>query len=523
MDRVTPHRFRFSLFALIGGGVFIAGLALQILLVRYARLGPDSSYAAQAIFSIELSYLLNRHLTWRDRSVGWWSAAVRFNAQKLLTTVVTMAAYALLVRFGLEYVIANVLLTMIFTPVNYFAADLLVFVRGGRGGAGGGAVLEHAVVPVVPVVPEVLPVVSVVVPCKDSGATIRATVESLLGQDYPALAEVIVVGDVDDSAWPALAGIADPRLILVDQEATPGRRDPNVKRDKGIRKSSGEVIALVDSDVVVGPGWLGRGVALLCGQGGGLVAGGIRSVSDTFWGRFVDDNVMAAKTPRVPRPYLVTARNFGARGCKPPITANAVFPRELYDAVQLDTAWAYGYEDYEWFWRLARAGHPILFASDLTAAHHHRRSFGRLVREYRQSAHGCAQFIRAHPDSPLARKRLAQAFGLPLAALAGLGLGGLAVAGGHGALVAGLLAAAAVLLAGREVGRSRRLEGLTYPPVALALGGIYALSIAGSLLLPGQPSRPSRAEDPAGDGTAARSVTASVPAGRAHRKRRAKR
>ena len=120
------------------------------------------------------------------------------------------------------------------------------------------------------------------------------------------------------------------------------------------------------------------------------------------------DAAPAAKTPRVPRPYRVTAQNFGARGCKPPITANAIFTRELYDSVQLDTSWAYGYEDYEWFWRLAREGHPILFASELTASHHHRRSFRHLVREYHQSAHGCAQFIRAHPDSPLAKKRAAQ-------------------------------------------------------------------------------------------------------------------
>ena len=181
-----------------------------------------------------------------------------------------------------------------------------------------------------------LPTVSIVIPCKGSERTIRAAVDSFLGQDYPALSELILVGDVNDSTWEALADVRDSRLVLIEQEHTPGRRDPNVKRDKGIRKSAGDVIALADSDIVVDPGWLGRAVGLLNGQGGGLVAGGIRSINDTFWGRFVDNNVMAAKTPRVPRPYRVTAKNFGARGCKPPITANAVFTRDLYDSVQLD-------------------------------------------------------------------------------------------------------------------------------------------------------------------------------------------
>ena len=475
---MTPHRygFRFAFFALIGGLVFVAGLGLQVMLVRYANIGVDWSYAAQAIFSIELSYLLNRYLTWRDRSAGFWAAAWKFNAQKLLMTVINLAAYALLVRAGMEYIVANVVLTAIFTPVNYFASDLLVFVHGKHSGAP-----EHTVEPRLP---KVLPTVSVVIPCKGSERTIRATVDSFLRQDYPVLSEVILVGDVNDSTWEALADVADSRLVLLEQERTPGRRDPNVKRDKGIRKSAGDVIALADSDIVVDPGWLGRAVGLLFGQGGGLVAGGIRSINDTFWGRFVDNNVLAAKTPRVQRPYRVTAQNFGARGCKPPITANAVFTRELYDCVQLDTAWAYGYEDYEWFWRMARQGHPILFASELTASHHHRRSFRHLVREYHQSAHGCAQFIRAHPDSPLARKRAAQAFGLPTLALGALALAALAVASGHGVLVAGLLAMAAVVVTGREVARSRSLEGVTYAPAALALGGVYAATIAGNLMRP---------------------------------------
>jgi putative flippase GtrA/GT2 family glycosyltransferase len=476
VDHLTRHGFasRFSVFSLIGVGVFLAGLDLQVALVRYGHAGPDWSYAAQAIFSIELSYLLNRFLTWRDRSVGCWASAWKFNAQKGLMTVINMAAYALLVRVGVEYIVANVLLTAIFTPINYFAGDLLVFV----GGAGGGA--QEATVE--PRLPTVLPPVSVVIPCKSSERTIRATVESLLAQSYPALAEVILVGDAGDSTWTALSDISDPRLILMEQEKTPGQRDPNLKRDKGIRKSSGEVLALADSDIVVDPGWLGRAVALLNGQGGGLVAGGMRSINDTFWGRFVDHNVLAAKTPRVARPYQVKAENFGKRGHKPPITANAVFTRELYDACRLDTSWAYGYEDYEWFWRVARGGHKILFSADLTAAHHHRRSFRELVREYRQSANGCAQFIRAHPDSPLARKRTMQAFGLPIAALGALGLGLLGVADGHGVLVACLLTSAALLVTGREVACVRSLESLTYPPAALALGGIYAASIAGSLM-----------------------------------------
>ena len=230
------------------------------------------------------------------------------------------------------------------------------------------------------------------------------------------------------------------------------------------------------------PDWLSRAVALLRSQGGGLVAGGMRSIHDTYWGRFVDGNVLAAKTPRVSRPYRVTAENFGRRGSKPPITANAVFSRELYENCPLDVAWGYGYEDYEWFWRVVKAGHSILFSSELTAAHHHRRTFRRLMMEYRQSSFGCAHFIRRHPDSPLARKRRFQAFGLPIVALAsGIGLASAAGAG-YAAAAALIVVAALTGLAGREVVRSRSLEAATYVPATVTLGWLYTINLAVGLL-----------------------------------------
>lgn len=241
---------------------------------------------------------------------------------------------------------------------------------------------------VIPRLPEELPAASVVIGCTSSERTIRATVDSLLGQDYPALAEVILVGDIGDSTWSALADIDDPRLIMIEHEKTTDRLDLNVKRDVGIRKSSGDVLALADPDIVVDRGWLGRSVALLYGQGGGLVAGRIRSIHDTVLGRLADSTVLAMKTPRAVRPYRVTAENFGTRGHKPPVTANAVFTRALYDSCQWEED-----EECEWFRRLAKEGHRILVSVELTASKHHHCSFRQLVREYRPGR------LSARPDA----------------------------------------------------------------------------------------------------------------------------
>jgi putative flippase GtrA len=480
------HGIRFLAFGAIGAAVFAAGLGIQIALVHYLHVDPVAAYVIQGVFSIELSFVLNRYLTWRDRSVPFFRALWRFNTQKAIATVLNMVAYAILVRLGVQYIVANIALTAVFTPLNYVAAHYWSFEARPHGttmakevpAATNGHLPARAVgrLPRGP-----LPTVCAVIPCKNNPDTIRATVDALLLQDYPSLEEIIVVGDVGDPTWTALADVRDPRLSTLEQEPTSDRRDPNVKRDKGIRKSRCDLIALVDSDIVMDTDWLSWAVVMLLEQGGGLVAGGMRSIHDTFWGRFVDRNVLAAKTPRLSRPYYVTAENFGKRGFKPPITANAVFPRKLYEACPLDVAWDYGYEDYEWFWRLTQADHKILFSGRLTAAHHHRTSFRLLAREYRRSAQGCARFIRAHRECPLARKRLRQATLLPLAALTGLA--GLVAAArtGHLAEVGVLLGAAVALLVVREISNARSVEAAVYPAAGLALGAMFAGSLLSSL------------------------------------------
>ena len=325
--------------------------------------------------------------------------------------------------------------------------------------------------------PTALPEVSVVIPVKNSQRTIRATVDALLTQDYPALAEVIIVGDVGDHTWQALADITDPRLVLVEHEQMPGKREPAAKRDVGLRKARGQILALVDSDINMDADWLSHAVTLLTEQQGGVVCGGMRAVRESFWSRFVDGNTLAAKTPRVPRSYHVTADNFGKHGRKPPITANVVLSREVYDSCPMDETWGYGYEDYEWFWRIARSGHRILYAAGLDGAHHHRQSFRALAREYQISAEGCAHFIKAYPDSPLARKRRRQALLLPLTAAALVAGAGVALFSGYGLVLLVAAPAAAAGVTVRELLQARRLEAAAYVAAGLALSTLFVFSL----------------------------------------------
>ena len=590
--QTAARRRRFISFAVIGGGVFLAGLAFQALLVR-AGTGPYGSYAGQALFSIELNFLLNRSITWRDRGAPFWRSCRRFTTQRALLSIPNLLLYSAMVRLGLPWLYANVAVTAVFTVINFFFADRWSFAaavapahgrhaasargeasyrrqpvavtpaerpgsptkdrserprRGHRiadssriidargeaanrrppgtptgfNPADGAAYLReftatapaarlqsptsrlrssaHGEAAESPANQQRLLSVSVIVPCKDNPDTIRETVDALLSQDYPGLLEVILVGSVGDTTWRALADITDPRLQRLEQEYTPGTRDPAVKRDKGILKASGDILALADSDIVMEPGWLTAGVRLLNVQGGGVVAGGMKSIHDTFWGRFVDRNRLARKTPRLPEPYQVTAQNFGRRDRKPPITANLLFTRDVYATSPIDTSWSYGYEDYEWMWRIVQAGHPVQLTGELDGRHHHRRTFRQLAREYRRAADGCARFVKAHPSSPLARKRRWQAILLPCVAVGAAAAADAAFLSGYEIEAAAGAAAFAGAASVREFRTSRTTESLAYPLAGAALGVVFTANLAGSLLR-GQAAPPTASADTEDHGT----------------------
>lgn len=494
---------RFVVFSGIGGAVFFIGLGLQAVLTGRWHVLPIVSYLIQAVVSVEMSFLLNRWLTWRDRGIPFWLSFARFNVQKAVTIALNLALYAALLRLGMNYLVANVTLTAVFTVVNYVAGDRLVFIPS----------RTRRVEPVTPAAPTLArkrrcPLVSAVIPCRNNEHTIGPAVLSLLDQDYPGLREIVLIGSPGDSTWKGLAGISHPRLTMWELETPPGVRDANFKRDAAVKMASGDLIALVDSDIVLPSDWMSRAVAALEDSGASCVAGGMKSFHDSFWGRYTDSTWLGAKTPRIAESYTVTSADFGARGRKPPILANVLFTRELYNKCPIDPMWSHGsYEDYEWFWRVTKAGYGIRVCRDLFGWHHHRRGLRPLAKEYRRSSRGCAYFIRAHRDSPLAKRRLRQALILPFVAImAAVGVVA-AAAEGYAVALAGLALGCAAVLAVHQVVRSRNLESVAYPAVGLALGLVFTTGLVTNLVrsgfdkaadsvVPSQPSKP-QAKPPA--------------------------
>jgi len=94
------------------------------------------------------------------------------------------------------------------------------------------------------------PLVSVVIPSFNQAAYVREAIQSVINQTYQNF-EIIVVNDAspDDTAK-IVNGYNDPRVLLITHEENKGLP---AARNTGITASSGELIALLDSDDIFHP------------------------------------------------------------------------------------------------------------------------------------------------------------------------------------------------------------------------------------------------------------------------------
>lgn len=99
-----------------------------------------------------------------------------------------------------------------------------------------------------------LPMVSVIVPCYAEGATLAETIGALLAIDYPNF-EVIIVNDSspDDTAAIARSFLHDPRIRLLDKTVNEGKA---MGINDALPLCRGEILLIIDADIVVTPGIL---------------------------------------------------------------------------------------------------------------------------------------------------------------------------------------------------------------------------------------------------------------------------
>jgi putative flippase GtrA len=116
---VSQHSKRLTSFSLIGFGVFALGVGFQAVLVREAHMPKEAAYITQLLLSIQLNFWANYRWTWNDRNAPFWRSCFRYNLKRAAGTLLSLALYPLLVKLGMNYLVANALLVILLTPANY--------------------------------------------------------------------------------------------------------------------------------------------------------------------------------------------------------------------------------------------------------------------------------------------------------------------------------------------------------------------------------------------------------------------
>jgi glycosyltransferase involved in cell wall biosynthesis len=151
------------------------------------------------------------------------------------------------------------------------------------------------------------PLVSVVVPTKDVGRTVRRCLESVRAQDHPAVELVVVDNFSTDDTFAVARDLAQ-----VAFQAGPER---SAQRNAGIERASGEWILYIDADMVLEPGVVSSAVEAALADGADGVFVPEDSFGPGFWTacRALERRCYAGE-PMVEAPRLIHRRVFADTG-----------------------------------------------------------------------------------------------------------------------------------------------------------------------------------------------------------------
>jgi glycosyltransferase involved in cell wall biosynthesis len=215
-----------------------------------------------------------------------------------------------------------------------------------------------------PVAPP-LPFVSVIVPTRDRPQTLECCLQRLSAQDYEPF-EVIVIDNSTHMA--ATREVVSRFRDVIYIREQPERSNPGRMRNMGIERSRGSVLAFVDDDSMVFPGWMQALVA-------GLATPRVGGVS----GRVIEEGQPVVNTPDIGQFYpggRIVA-NFNnlisypvevgyLYGCNHAISRQALDRAGGYDPWQ-----AMAYEDLELAVRVREHGFTLLYLPGMVVEHLH--------------------------------------------------------------------------------------------------------------------------------------------------------
>ena len=221
---------------------------------------------------------------------------------------------------------------------------------------------------------------SIVVPVRNNEEMIGDCIESLLAQDFPKDDYEIIV--VDNKSTDKTADIIKRYPVKYVYEDKIGRTKA---RNTGIKNSSGEIIAFIDSDCVAEKNWLNELVKGFKNKRVGGVGGkNIGYKTSTYVERYIEIY------------YKEYNKNFTSYVPPKVMTNNAAYRFDVLEEIgYFDESFETG-EDFDLSARTFWNGYEVDYASAAVVFHRHRSSFRELFNLYFEYGVGYVRFLNKH-------------------------------------------------------------------------------------------------------------------------------
>ena len=242
-----------------------------------------------------------------------------------------------------------------------------------------------------------LPKVSIVMPVRNEATFIEQSLAAVLTQDYPhdRMEVLIANGMSSDGTRDVIARLTKSHDITVTVLANPGKIVPT-GMNIGIRQARGDIIVRVDGHAVIQRDYVRLCVEFLTETGVDCVGGIVESVGSSYVGKAIATAMSSAfgvggsvfRTASVStKPALTDTVPFG------------VYRSEVFERIGLFNEQMVRHQDYEFSYRLRKAGGRIMLLPLAKAKYHVRTTLRSLWKQYWQYGIWKGRFIRAHPRS----------------------------------------------------------------------------------------------------------------------------
>jgi glycosyltransferase involved in cell wall biosynthesis len=224
--------------------------------------------------------------------------------------------------------------------------------------------------------------ISVIIPTYRDWDALQYCLQALLDQDLNSdCVEVLVINNDVSSDIPST--LPESRSIRYFTESTPGSY---AARNRGIRESSGEILAFTDADCLPNSNWLSSAIKYYQEEGAERIAG---KVLLTFNGDRTSFSQIYEKA------YSFRQSENVKKGVS--VTANLFVPRKHFNEVGPFNEGLLSGGDMEWNRRATEYGINIQYAEDCTVRHVARVSYKDLLKKNRRITGGMATMNNGFP------------------------------------------------------------------------------------------------------------------------------